>query len=800
MDIKKVAVIGSGVMGSGIAAHIANSNTNVILLDIVPKDAKSRNQLTEGALEKMQKADPAMLTSPKKMKFIEIGNMEDDLKKLADCDLIIEVVLEDLAIKQATYKKINEHRKKGSIVSSNTSTIPLEKLTAGIGGDFEKDFLITHFFNPPRYMRLLELVVGPKTRKDAVDTVRNFCDIKLGKGVVQCKDSPGFIANRIGTFWLTRALNETMAQKVSIELADTMMGKPIGVPKTGVFGLVDLIGIDLMPLIAKSFSANLAKDDEFNKIFNFPPVLQKMIADGYTGRKGKGGFYKLEKGEGGKKIKQSINLQTGEYKESKKVRPASAEAGKKSLSDIFAIQDEGSKYLWPVLRDTLVYAANLAGIIADEIKDIDDAMKLGYNWKYGPFELIDRFATSEKSGVQVFTEMLKADGVAVPAILQKAGNNPLYKVENGEKKFLTTAGSYKVIPFNKDMWKLEDIKLRSKPILKNGSAALWDVGDGVVCFEFTSKMNSLDPTILELLSQSVEEVKKNYKAMIIGNDSDNFTVGANIGVLLFAANTAAWKEIDGIIKQGQDAYMALKYAPFPVVGAPAGMALGGGCEMLVHCDAVQTHVELYSGLVEVGVGLVPGWGGCKEFIYRQIKKRREDDSWAAKFGGWFSWIPAAKTWFNVMPPFGEAMMNISTAKVSRSAEEAKSMLILNEKSGITMNRDRVLADAKKKALEMVPGYQPPVTYNINLPGKTARTAMEMRMGDMRKTNQITEYDLTVTRACAVVLSGGDTDILQEVTEQRMLDLEREEFVKLVKNKGTLDRIEHMLETGKPLRN
>ncbi len=798
MTINKVAVIGSGVMGSGIAAHIANSNTSVLLLDIPAKEG-DRNAIVNGALAKMEKADPAMLTSPKKLKFIEVGNLEDDIAKLKDCDWIIEVVLEDLAIKQATYKKINQHRKKGSIVSSNTSTIPLEKLTAGIGDGFEKDFLITHFFNPPRYMRLLELVVGSQTRADAATTIRNFCDINLGKGVVQCKDSPGFIANRIGTFWITRALKEAIDTGVSVELADAMNSRPIGVPKTGVFGLMDLIGIDLMPLIAKSFSANLAADDEFNKIFNFPPVLKKMIDDGYTGRKGKGGFYKLEKGEGGKKIKQSINLQTGEYSESKKARPASAEAGKKSLSGIFAVQDEGSKYLWPVLRDTLVYTANLAGVIADEIKDIDDAMKLGYNWKFGPFELIDRFATAEKTGTQVFAEMLARDGIAIPAILQKANNQPFYKIENGERKYFSGT-SYKTIPFNPDAWSLDDIKIRSKPILKNPSAALWDVGDGVVCFEFTSKMNSLDPLILELLSKSVDEVKKNYKAMIVGNDSDNFTVGANIGVLLFAANCAAWKEIDGIIKQGQDAYMALKYAPFPVVGAPSGMALGGGCELLVHCDAVQAHVELYSGLVEVGVGLVPGWGGCKEFIYRQIKARREGDSWAAKFGGWFSWIPAAKTWFNVMPPFVEAITHISTAKVSRSAEEAKKMLILNEKSGITMNRSRVLADAKKKALSMVAGYQPPVTYNINLPGKTARTAMEMRIKDMHKLGQITDYDLTVTRACAFVLSGGETDITKEITEQQMLDLERETFVELVKNKGSLDRIEHMLDTGKPLRN
>jgi len=798
MEIKKIAVIGSGVMGSGIAAHIANSNTNVLLLDIVPKDAKSRNVLTETALEKLQKADPAALTSPKKLKYIQIGNLEDDISKLKDCDWIIEVVLEDLAIKQATYKKINENRKKGSIVSSNTSTIPLEKLTAGIGGDFEKDFLITHFFNPPRYMKLLELVTSSKTRADAKETVKNFCDVKLGKGVVECKDSPGFIANRIGTFWLTRAVNETVATKTRIEVVDAIMGKPLGIPKTGVFGLIDLIGLDLMPLIAKSFSATLPADDEFNKIFTNHATIAKMIAEGYTGRKGKGGFYKLEK-NGAKKEKFSIDLTTGNYLPSIKPRLASAEMGKGSLADMFAVSDEGTRFAWPVLRDTLVYTANLAGKIADEIKDIDEAMKLGYNWKFGPFELMDKFATKEKSGVQVFAEMLARDGVAIPAIIKNANNQPFYKIEGKEKKYLTTQGTYKAIAFDPNAFMLEEIKRGSKPIIKNGSAALWDIGDGVTCFEFTSKMNSLDPNTLELVVKAVEETKKNYKAMIMYNDSDNFSVGANIGVLLFAANTAAWKEIDGIIKQGHDAYMGLKYAPFPVIGAPSGLCLGGGCEMMLHCDAVQAHVELYTGLVEVGVGLVPGWGGCKEFIYRQLKKRAESDMWAAKLGGWFKWLSPIKT-LNTMPPVIESMTNISTAKVSRSAEEAKSMLVLNDKSGITMNRKRLLADAKRKALEMAKDYQPPVTYPINLPGKTARTAIEMKIREMRKTNQITEYDVTVSQACAFVLSGGNTDITKEITEQQMIDLERETFVELVKNKGTLDRIEHMLETGKPLRN
>lgn len=796
--VNKVAVIGSGVMGSGIAAHIANSNTEVLLLDIVPKDATNRNMLTDGAVEKMQKADPAMLTHKSKLKYIKTGNLEDDLKKLGECDWIVEVVLEDVNIKKETYKKINQYRKKGSVVSSNTSTIPLNKLTEGLGDEFEKDFLITHFFNPPRYMKLLEVVTGPKTRADAVKEISEFCDIKLGKGIVKCNDTPGFIANRIGTYWLMRALNEVVATNASIELADVMMSKPVGIPKTGVFGLMDLIGIDLLPLIAKSFASNLPKEDEFNKIFNLPRTIQDMIAGGYTGRKGKGGFYRINPDNKDAKEKQAINLNTGEYRKANKPRPASAEAGRKSLSKVIEAGDEGSKYLWPVLRDTLCYTANLVGEIADDIRLIDEAMKLGYNWKYGPFELIDKFANETKSGPKWFADRLRAEGKTVPAIIEKAGDNQLYKIESGVRKYFV-GSTYKSIVFDKDAFSLDDIKINSKPVLKNGSASVWDIGDGVLAFEFTSKMNSLDPSTLELINTTVEEVKKNHKALVMYNDSDNFCVGANIGVLLFAANTAAWKEIDGIIKQGQDAYMGMKYAPFPVVGSPSGMALGGGCEMMLHCDAVVSHIELYSGLVEVGVGLVPGWGGCKEFVYRQLKKRAEDDAWAAKFGGWFSWLSPVKT-LNTMPPIIETMTNISTARVSKSAEEAKRMLILNGRSEIVMNRKRLLAQAKKKALELVQNYKAPETYPVNLPGKTARTAIDMKIREMEKMNQITPYDVTVSRAVAYVITGGDTSITKQITEQQLLDLEREAFMDLIKRKGTLDRIEHMLDTGKPLRN
>ena len=797
MEIKKVAVIGSGVMGAAIAAHVANSGTNVLLLDIVPDGASDRNGLATSAIEKLLKTDPKPLAHKRNAKRLTPGNLEDDLEKLKDVDWIIEVVIEKLEIKQELYKKLDQHRKPGSVISSNTSTLPLNKLVEGMPERFRKSFMITHFFNPPRYMRLLELVPG-EADSALVESIRQFCDIQLGKGVVECKDTPGFIANRIGVFWLATALNKALEMNISVEAADAVMSRPVGVPKTGVFGLMDLIGIDLLPLIAKSFSDTLSSDDPFLKIYNEPEIVTNMIADGYTGRKGKGGFYRLNT-EGGGRVKESIDLQTGDYAPSVKPRLESVNAARAGLRHLVTHEDEGGKYAWEVLRDTLHYAASLIPEISDDIKAVDDAMRMGYNWKYGPFELIDRLGGEDVPGPKWLLGKFKEEGLSVPEILQKAGDQPLYALEGANKQFMTLQGQYQPIKADADAWMLEEKKRGQKPVLKNPSAALWDVGDGIVCLEFTSKMNSLDPMSLEMVTQAVEKVQSEFKGMIIGNDADNFCVGANIGVLLFAANVAAWKEIDGIIKQGQDAYMELKYAPFPVVGAPSGMALGGGCEILLHCDAVNAHIELYTGLVEVGVGIVPGWGGCKEMLYRNLKKRAESDSVATKMGSWFSFLSPVRT-LNTMPAIEPAFRNISTARVAKSAEEAKDMIILNDRSRITMNRARVLADAKALCLELAEDYTPPETYAISLPGKTARTALDMAIRGAVKSGQALPHDVVVSTALGQVLSGGDTDITKELSEQEILDLERKMFMELVKHPDTLARIEHMLETGKPLRN
>lgn len=766
MAISKVCVIGSGVMGSGIAAHVANAGVPVLLLDIV-KEGPDRSAIARGAIDRMLKADPAPFMSKDAAKLVTPGNLEDDLAHIADCDWIIEAVVENLEIKQALYEKLEGARKPGSIVSSNTSTMPLAILTAGRSDAFCQDFLITHFFNPPRYLRLLELVAGPKTRADAVAEIDAFADYALGKGVVRCKDTPGFIANRIGTYWIQAAVNEAMDLGLSVEAADALASKPMGVPKTGVFGLIDLVGLDLMPLIAKSMAMTLPKGDDFLRISRNPPLFQKMIAEGFTGRKGKGGFYRLNE----KRQKLAIDLKTGEYHPAGKLKLEAIERAGKSLKALATDPSPEGEFVRRVLVQTLGYVASLVPEIADDITAVDEAMRLGYNWTFGPFELIDQL------GADWLAEQL---GDKAPAILKQASDG-FYKTEGGQLLSLALDGSYKPVVRKEGVLLLADIKRASKPLLKNGSASLWDIGDGVVCFEFTGKMNSLDGDVMKLLGESIALVQmKGFKGLVVYNEGTNFTVGANLGLALFAANIALWPAIEELIAGGQQTYKALKYAPFPVVGAPSGMALGGGCEILLHCDHVQAHAESYIGLVEVGVGIIPGWGGCKEMLARQFAEKRRAQG--------------------PMPPIAKVFETISTAQVSKSAALAKELGYLKASDGITMNRDRLLADAKAKVLEMAQNYTPPVPTEFRLPGPTARVAMEMAVDGFRQQGKATLHDETVSKKLAQVLSGGETDVTEILSEDDLLLLERTAFMQLAKTPQTLARMEHMLATGKPLRN
>lgn len=765
--IRKVCVIGAGTMGAGIAAQAANAGVPVLLLDIVPKDGANRNAIAEGAVAKMLKTDPAPFMSKAAARLIETGNIEDDLARVAECDWIVEAIIERLDIKQDLYAKLEKVRTPGSAISSNTSTIPLEKLIEGRSDAFAADFLITHFFNPPRYMRLLEIVTGPKTSKDTAARVADFTDRAMGKSIVYAHDTPGFVANRIGTYWLQVAVNAAIDLGLTVEEADAIGGKPMGVPKTGIFGLIDLVGIDLMPLLQKSLGSTLPSDDVFHATVRPMPLVEKMIATGFIGRKGKGGFYRVNR-EAGKR-KETLDLVTGEYR-----LPIKAQEFRGKLPQLVTAPGKTGAFAWAVLGQVLSYAASLVGTIADDIVAIDDAMKLGYNWKYGPFELVDQI------GAAAFAKRLADEGRPVPAILETAGERSFYRIEGNKRQYLGADGDYHDVVRASGVIILEDIKRGAKPIMKNGSAALWDIGDGVACLEFTSKMNALDGDTLKLLGQAVEHVAKSMKALVVYNEGTNFSAGANLGLALFAVNIAAWGEIEKLVAGGQQAYKAMKYAPFPVVAAPAGLALGGGCEIVMHADAIQAYAETYIGLVECGVGLVPGWGGCGEYIDR--------------------WVKAGVLPRGPMPAVAKAFETISTATVAKSAAEAKELLFLRKDDGITMNRDRLLADAKAKALALVDGYQPPKPPEFRLPGESGRVALAMAAEGFHKRGLATDYDMVVSDALAEVLSGGEADLIDVVTEEDLLALERKAFMARVHDKRTLARVETMLETGKPLRN
>ncbi len=771
-QIRKVAVIGAGVMGAGIAAQVANSGTPVVLLDIVPAGAENRNAIAEGAVAKMLKTEPAPFMSKAAAKLVTTGNIEDHLDLLADCDWIVEAVIERLDIKQALYAKVETHRKKGSVVSSNTSTIPQATLTAGLPESFARDFVITHFFNPPRYMRLLELVTSAKNDPATVKTLTEFCDYRLGKGVVPCKDRPGFIANRLGVYWLQSAVVTAFEMGLDVEDADAIIGKPFGIPKTGVFGLIDLVGLDLMPHINASLAGSLPPDDPFHAMNRPAPLIERMIKEGYTGRKGKGGFYRVNREMN--KRKEAIDLKTGDYRVQKKPQVEAIKEAGRSLTKLLSHDSLAGRYAWTVMRETLTYAAMLVGDAADEIESIDEAMRLGYNWKSGPFELLD------KIGVDWFIDRLETEARPVAPILRAAQGKSFYRIADGKRQALTLSGDYKTLLRPEGVLLLEDIKLTSKPVLKNGSASVWDIGDGVLCFEFTSMMNSLDADIVALLSKAIEMVKNEYRALVVYNEGSNFSVGANLGLALFAANIAGWNDIQSLVGLGQFTYKALKYAPFPVVSAPAGMALGGGCEILLHSDAIQAHAETYAGLVEVGVGLIPGWGGCKEMVAR--------------------WQNLGKLPRGPMPAVAKVFEYISTATVAKSAAEAQDMLILRPGDAITMNRTRLLFDAKAKALKLAENYKPPEPPTYVLPGPSGKAALDMAVDGFVRLGKATRHDKVVSGVLAEILTGGDTDPTETLTEDRMLELERIGFMKLIRTPDTLARIEHMLETGKPLRN
>jgi 3-hydroxyacyl-CoA dehydrogenase len=772
-EIKKTAVIGAGVMGGAIAAHLANAGVSIVLMDIVPKGAKNRNALAEGALEKLLRSEPPAFMHKKAAHLITAGNIEDHLDLLGNVDWIIEAIVEDLKTKRDLYRLIEKVRKQGSVLSSNTSTLTLAKLVEGMPQRFTRDFLITHFFNPPRYMRLLEMVAGPKTRSEAVQTLCDFADRRLGKTVVHSHDTPGFIANRIGVFWLQCAVVEAIDQGLGIEEADAVIGLSFGVPKTGVFGLLDLVGLDLMLKIDATLAESLPANDSYRQIRRDLPLLGRMIEQGYTGRKGKGGFYRL----GTNGSKEAIDLTSGDYRPTRKPVLESLDAGRAAdLRPLVEHPDRGGRYAWAVLLQTLAYTAALVPEIADDVRAVDRAMQLGYNWTHGPFALIDRL------GAGYLAERLKDDGKEVPILLAQAAQaGGFYRMHNGRPQQLTLGSGYVDVPHQDGILLLSDIKSAKKSLSKNSSASLWDIGDGVVCLEVHTKMNTIDPDVFAMMQKALEVVPSGYKSLVIYNEGQHFSAGVNLALALFAANVAAWPMIEDLLTQGQEIYKALKFAPFPVVGACSGLALGGGCELLLHCDAVQAHAESYIGLVETAVGLVPSWGGCKEMLTRLYADPRRPRG--------------------PVPPVAAAFETIGLAKLAKSAFEAKELGFLRPTDGITFNRDRLLLDAKTKALELANGYRPPEPVRLTLPGPAGKAALGLALRDLRAKGAVTAHGDVVAGALAEVLTGGpETDPTEPVGEDEILRIERAAFMELVKSEATLARMEHMLETGKPLRN
>ncbi|MDQ0564196.1 3-hydroxyacyl-CoA dehydrogenase [Rhizobium mesoamericanum] len=762
--IKKAAVIGAGVMGSGIAAHLANAGLDVVLLDIEKKFA-------EGGVARELKAGGFM--DPAFAERIRTGSTTEDLRLVADADWIVEAVAEKIDIKQALYRAVDELRKAGSIVSSNTSTIPLQALTAGLPESFAADFLITHFFNPPRIMRLLELVSGHATKPEVTATISDFANRELGKSVVTCKDTPGFIGNRIGNYWMLVAQNEAIDLGLDVEEADAIIGKPFGIPSTGIFGLLDLVGIDLMPTIIRSLQNATPASDAVKDYDAEPALIARMIAENRLGRKSGAGFVRLSPD---RKSRDVTDLKTGEYRPQKPISSKSLDASGGDPRALMEHPGLGGRYAAVVMEKSLAYAASLVPEIADTPEAVDEAMRTGYGWKLGPLELIDRL------GAGWLKARLEARDIDVPSYLALAAKKGgFYSVVDGRRCNLLPNGSIEPVAQSESVLLLSDLRLGRKPVESWEAANLWDIGDGVACLEFRTKMNTCSPALLDVIGKSLERCKADFRALVIGSDSPVFSAGADLRIFLETVEKGGSEALSAFIDLGHRTFKAIKYAPFPVVGAAAGLALGGGCEILLHCDAIQAHAELSIGLVETRIGLIPGWGGCKEMMLRL----------SASTASMRGTVAPAIAAFNL----------ISAAKTSASAFEARKLGFLKSSDGITMNRSRLLADAKAKALALVQNYAAPEAPSIVLSGPSGTFAIRNIVEGEALAGRITAHDRMVGRALANVLTGGPSaDPLKPLTEDEFVALERDAFIELFATPATQVRVRHMLATGKPLRN
>ncbi|AGK55508.1 3-hydroxyacyl-CoA dehydrogenase/enoyl-CoA hydratase family protein [Bacillus sp. 1NLA3E] len=791
--IKKAAVLGSGVMGSGIAAHLANIGIPTLLLDIVPKeiteaeqvkgltlqDKQVRNRFSTEALQKLLNQKPAPLASKRNLSLLEAGNFEDDMERLCEVDWIIEVVVENLTVKKQVFSKVDQYRRPGSIVSSNTSGISIEAMAEGRSNDFQTHFLGTHFFNPPRYLKLLEIIPTKHTDLEVLSFMKKFGEDVLGKGVVTAKDTPNFIANRIGTYGLMVTAQEMLKGGYSIGEVDSITGPLIGRPKSATFRTLDVVGLDTFVHVANNVYDQV--DGKEKEVFKVPAFMKEMLQRGWLGSKTGQGFFI-------KKVKEILELDphTLEYGPVKKLKTAAIESSKqeKGLSNkmkaLVYKEDRAGTLLWNIISPVLVYAAELSGEIADNILAIDQAMKWGFGWEQGPFETWDAI------GVEKAVAKMELDGQSIPQWIKEMlakGYTSFYQNQDGKVSYYQN-GEYREIPINPKVINLKQLKKQAnKVIKKNSGASLIDLGDGVALLQFHSPNNAIGPDITQMINIAIDEVEKNYKGLVIGNQGKNFCVGANLAMILMEAQDDNIFELDLVVRSFQQAMMKIKYSTKPVVAAPFSMTLGGGTEVCLPAARIQASMETYLGLVETGVGLIPGGGGNKELYIKHLN----------------SYPTGVEV--DLQKVANSVFEKVALAKVSTSAEEARESFFLSDSDGISINGDHLIYDAKQAVLELDrKGYKPPLRKKIPVVGETGFALLLLGAQSMFLSGYISEHDLKIAKKLAYVIAGGKLPYGTEVDEQYLLDLERESFLSLVAEPKSQQRMQHMLVKGKPLRN
>jgi 3-hydroxyacyl-CoA dehydrogenase len=803
--IERVAVLGAGTMGARIAAHLANAGIPCYLLDIVPttlnESEKSkgltlespavRNRIVLAGLDAAKKSRPAALFTPDTARLITPGNLDDNIAWCGQVDWIIEAVAESLEIKRKLFERVEAVRKPGTIVTSNTSGLPIHVISEGRSEDFKQHWAGTHFFNPPRYMKLVELIAGPKTRAAVMESLDEICDLRLGKGVVVAKDTPNFIANRVGTFSMLNAMRVMQAMGLTIEEVDACTGPAVGWPKSATFRTADIVGLDVLVPVVRNIYENIP-DDESREMYKVPPLVEEMMKQGWMGEKTGSGFYKRVKTAGESEI-LTLDWQKMEYRTRQKAKFASIEAGKgvegtrERLRALIAPPldgkggDKANQFLWQSLSGMCLYAARRVPEIADSIVDVDRAMRWGFAWELGPFEIWDAVGVERMAGA------LEREGQSIPPLVKQVLASPgksFYELERGTARYFdVVTGTRKDVKEPAGIIVLKSLKERTPVVQSNAGASLIDLGDGVVCCEFHSKMNAIGGDIVAMIHAGIAKLGSEFDAMVIANQATNFSVGANLMLLLVTAQEGEWDDIHLAVRQFQRVNTAIKYAPRPVVVAPQGMALGGGCEISLHGARIHAAAECYMGLVEAGVGLIPGGGGTKEMLIRANEHAAGGEDLDL---------------FHALKPIFE---NIAMAKVSTSGEEARSLGYLRASDPIAMNRDRQVADAKQTALAMVrAGYHPPAPAEIRVLGEGFLAAAKLAIHILLRGEFASEHDAVVARKLAWILAGGTITAPQIVSEQYVLDLEREAFVSLCGQRKTQERIAHTLKTGKPLRN